>query len=199
MAPHGSGKRSIDASRRGEEMTTVAYIACSMDGYIAKRSGDMDWLTSIPNPQDSDYGFDDFMSTVDAVLMGRKTFQTIDRMNYWAYTKMVYVWSSTIKALDEKYKGKAELIKGNIESVMNDLACKNITRVYVDGGRAIQSFLKEDLLDEIILTWVSVILGDGIPLFGKLKNEREFDLYKTERIDSYLVKNYYKRRKRTTA
>jgi dihydrofolate reductase len=179
-------------------MNTVAYIACSMDGYIAKSDGDIDWLTSIPNPQNSDYGFDGFMSTVDAVLMGRNTFQTIDRMNYWAYSKQVYVWSSTIKTLDEKYNNKAELITGDIKEIVQELTRKGIKRLYVDGGKTIQSFLREDLLDEIILTTASIVLGSGISLFGELERQLEFDLYKTEKIDSYLVKNYYKRRNRTT-
>ena len=180
-------------------MYTIAYITCSMDGYIADGNGGIDWLTSIPNPTSSDYGYNDFIRTIDAVLMGKNTFLSVDRMNYWAYPKMVYVWSSTLKVLENKYNTKATIINGDVKSILNHLEEKNIRRLYVDGGRTIQSFLKEDLLDEMIITTISIVLGKGIPLFGKLRKEIGYELYKTERIDEYIVKNYYKKRNRTPA
>ena len=180
-------------------MNTIAYIACSMDGYIAKSNGAIDWLTSIPNPTNSDYGFEEYFKTVDAVLMGKNTFLSVDQMNYWPYTKMVYIWSSSLKVLDKKYKNRATIINGDIKSIISHLEEKNIKRLYVDGGRTIQSFLNENLLDEMIITTISIILGNGIPLFGRLETEIEYYLYKTERIDDYMVKNYYRRRNRTKA
>ena len=180
-------------------MYTIAYIACSMDGYIADKNGGIEWLTSIPNPTNSDYGYKEFISTIDTVLMGKNTFLSVDKMNYWAYPKMVYVWSSTLEAIDSKYKNKATIINGDIKSIISHLEEKNIKRLYVDGGRTIQSFLKEDLLDEMIITTISIVLGEGIPLFRKVRKEIGYELYETERIDEYMVKNYYKRRNRTPA
>lgn|SRR5690554_6031076 len=180
-------------------MHTVAFIACSMDGYIAKTNGEIDWLTSIPNPTNSDYGYADFINTIDGVLMGRNTFLQVDKMNYWAYPKKVFVWSNTLKSLDIRYQRKVEIINGNLEAVLTKLEKMGINRLYVDGGKAIQSFLGNDILDEIILTTISIVLGNGIPLFGTIGKEIEFELYKTERIDSCMVTNYYKRRNRTIA
>ena len=180
-------------------MYTISYIACSMDGYIADCDGGIDWLTSIPNPTNSDYGYHDYISTIDAVLMGKNTFLSVDKMNYWAYPKMVYVWSNTLEALDDKYRNKATIIHGDVKSILNHLEEKKIKRLYVDGGRTIQSFLKEDLLDEMIITTISIVLGNGIPLFGELRKEIGYELYKTERIDEYMVKNYYKKSSRTPA
>jgi dihydrofolate reductase len=180
-------------------MTTVAFIACSIDGFIAKTDGGIDWLTSIPNPTNSDYGYSTFFNTIDAVLMGKNTFLAIDSVNYWAYSKKVYVWSSTLTKLDNKYEGKAEIISGDFKSIIKKLEMIGIKRLYVDGGKTIQSFLKEDLLDEIILTTTSIILGNGISLFGLIGKEIKFELYKSEMIDSYIVTNYYKRRNLTIA
>ena len=180
-------------------MNAIAFIACSMDGYIAKSDGDIEWLTSIPNPTESDYGFGEFFETVDAVLMGRNTFIMVDKMNYWPYSKMVYVWSNTLGPLDKKYEDKARIIHGDVEEIIIQLERFGIKRIYVDGGKTIQSFLQNNLLDEIILTTISIVLGNGIPLFAKQEKEIEFDLYRTQMVDKYMVTNYYKRRNRTTA
>jgi len=109
------------------------------------------------------------------------------------------LWNVRHSNLDKKYNKKATIINGDLKSILKQLEEININKLYVDGGRTIQSFLNEDLLDEMIITTISIILGNGIQLFGRLEKEIEYDLYKTERIDDYMVKNYYRKRNRTNA
>ena len=92
-------------------MTIYIYIAASLDNFIATPDGGLDWLYAIPNPEQSDYGFADFIQRVDALVMGRKTFETVLSFEPWPYQKPVFVLSRTLAALPEKAIGKAELIR----------------------------------------------------------------------------------------
>ena len=179
-------------------MKTIAYIACSLDGFIARADGSIDWLTNIPNPKNEDSGFASFLDSIDAVLMGRNTFETVEKFDEWPYKKKVFVLSNTLQELDSKYKEKAEIIKGNLKDILGDLESRGVAKLYVDGGKTIQSLLKEDLLDEMIITTISIVLGNGISLLGNIGKEIEFELNKSERLNEYMVKNQYKRRNRTT-
>jgi len=89
-------------------MPNVVYIATSLDGYIADANGSLDWLNTVPNPDSTDYGFADFMDGIDALVMGRKTFETVLGFGGdWPYSKPVFVLSSTLKALPETLQCKA--------------------------------------------------------------------------------------------
>jgi dihydrofolate reductase len=170
-----------------------------MDGYIARINGNIDWLTQIPNPENNDYGFNDFIKNIDAILIGRKTFETVKQFNDWPYSKPVFILSSTLTELGSKYIGKAEILNMKLKEVLKELENRGIKKLYIDGGKTIQSFLREDLLDEAIITTIAIVLGNGIPLFGQIGKEIKFRLERTEIINEYMVKNYYKRRNRTTA
>jgi dihydrofolate reductase len=176
-------------------MANIVYCACSMDGFIAKVDGNIDWLTSIPNEDNSDYGFGKFMERIDGIIMGRKTFEKILEMNLaeWPYTKTVFVLSSTLKEAPEKLKQKVEIVNGDLTTILENLKNRNIHTIYVDGGKTIQSFLKNNLIDEMIISTIPIILGNGIPLFGTIHNEIKFFIEKTEYINKYIVMNYYKR------
>lgn len=172
-------------------MTLYVYIAQSIDGFIADKNGGLDWLNEIPNPDNSDFGFNEFISKIDAIVMGRNTFETVQSFGMWPYTKPVYVISSTLSKLPKEHHGKAETLNLKPLQLIEKLNDKGFSNLYIDGGALIQSFLSEDLIDELIITTVPVLLGDGISLFGKLENSLKFKFNKSEVLADALVKNHY--------
>ncbi len=174
-------------------MPNYIYIATSLDGYIATKDGGIDWLMEIPNPDNSDFGFGEFMERVDALLMGRNTFEKVLTFDTWLYEKKVFVVSNSLKEIPEKFSEKAEIVRGEISEVLAQLGKRGYHNFYVDGGKLIQSFLKEDLIDEMIITKIPILLGDGIPLFGHLASPIKFEHTKTEILNNIMVKSNYKR------
>lgn len=174
-------------------MPNIVYIATSLDGYIARKDGNIDWLMESPNPDNSDYGFSAFMDRIDAILMGRSTFETVIGFDHWPYTKPVFILSSSMKEMPAGYEDKASLVSGDLEDIIESLSKKGIENIYVDGGRTIQSFLEQDLIDELIITRIPILLGSGIPLFGDMKKEIKFRLVDTEILNEDLVKSTYVR------
>jgi len=174
-------------------VTNYIYIATSLDGFIAKSNGSLDWLMEIPNPDRSDYGYAEFINGIDAIVMGRNTFETVLAFDSWPYTNPVFVLSKTLNQVPETVLGKAKVVRGEVKSLISQLNNQGFLNLYIDGGRAIQSFLEADLIDEIIITRVSILLGEGIPLFGKLSHSLKFKLKKTEVLNEFLVKSYYTR------
>src|SRR3569833_1328601 len=135
-------------------MPNIVYIATSIDGYIAGKNGDIKWLTEYPNPEQSDYGFFDFMKGIDALIMGSNTFETVNGFDTWMYNKPVFVISNTLTELTGRWAGKAELVKGGPENVIAQLSAKGINNIYVDGGRTIHSFMALDLIDKLVITTI---------------------------------------------
>lgn len=176
-------------------MANIVYIATSLDGYIARKDGSLDWLTEIPNPEKSDYGFSAFIDRVDGILMGRITFETVVSFNQWPYTKPVFVFSNGIKSLPEGYQDKASIVSGNIHDILNSLRKRGIENLYIDGGKTVQSFFQLDLIDEMIITRIPIILGSGIPLFTEMDVELKFELVHSEILNDTLEKSSYRRTK----
>lgn len=174
-------------------MKNYVYIAVSLDGFIATKDGGLDWLHEIPNPEQSDYGYAAFMSTIDAIVMGRNTFEKVLTFGAWPYDKPVFILSNNLKDLPESLTGKAQIIKGAIKEVLAGLRKQGYANLYIDGGATIQNFLKEDFIDELIITRIPILLGDGIPLFGKLERSLKFIHDKTEIYGNHLVKSHYRR------
>lgn len=174
-------------------MTNYVYIAVSLDGYIATIDGGIEWLSDIPNPEKSDYGYAEFISGIDAFLIGRKTFEKILAFNQWPYDRPVFILSSTLKEVPYDLDGKAEIVCGNIKDILSELDQRGYEHIYVDGGKTIQSFLAVDAIDEMIITQVPVLLGDGIPLFGVLSQSLNFNHKKTEVFNKILVQSRYAR------
>lgn len=174
-------------------MPRYVYVATSLDGFIATKDGELDWLFEIPNPEGSDYGFGKFISGMDAIVMGRNTFEKILTFEQWPYQKPVFVLSHRLQEIPETLSGKAEILGENPKDLVAQLQERGYTNLYVDGGGVIQSFLEEDLIDEMIITRVPILLGDGFPLFGKLSQTLKFRHYKTQIYNNTLVQSYYTR------
>lgn len=174
-------------------MNCIVYIATSLDGFIATEDGGLDWLNAIPNPTGNDYGWADFNNRIDAILMGRKTFDVVLAFDGWLYEKPVHVLSSSLEAIPERLADKVTLHHGPIAAVLADLEGCGIKELYVDGGELISSFLREDLINEMIITRVPVLLGSGIPLFKDTGAEKAFTHLKTEVLNDALIKSHYRR------
>lgn len=171
----------------------IVYIATSMDGFIAAKDGDLDWLMDIPNPGQSDFGFADFMAGIDALVMGRNTFEQVLSFGQWPYPMPVFVLSTTLSTIPEGFQGKVDFMKGDPETVVASLNERGFRNLYIDGGLVIQAFLAADLIDEMIITTASVVLGEGVPLFGALDGALEFKLEKSEVLGDFLIKNSFTR------
>jgi dihydrofolate reductase len=177
-------------------MSNIVFIATSLDGYIADKDGGLDWLQSIPNPENLDMGWADFIERIDAIVMGRKTFEKVCSFDCeWPYSKPVFVLSNSLKSIPGGYEGKAEPIKGSVSGVIEKIHQRGYKHLYIDGGVTVQSFLKDDLIDEIIITIIPTILGGGTPLFGELSEQMGFDHVKTEVFLNAMVQNHYRRKK----
>ena len=175
-------------------MVNYVYIATSLDGFIAASDGGLEWLEEIPNPEKSDYGFAEFMSSIDALVMGRKTFDKVLTFDSWPYNKPVYVLSKSGIKVPKELDGKVKVVNGNLKIVVDQLNELGHQSLYIDGGITIQNFLEEDLIDEMIITRIPILLGEGIPLFGKLSQRLRFSHKKTEVLNNILVKTHYTRR-----
>lgn len=177
-------------------MPNIVFIATSLDGYIADKENNLDWLNVIPNPHHCDGGFHSFMDRIDAIVMGRTTFQTVDGFECeWPYSKPVFVLSNSLITLPTGYEDNAQLIRGPLTEVVKTLHHKGYRNLYIDGGLTIQNFLKEDLIDEIIITLIPILLGGGAPLFGELSQPLLFELVKSEIFLNHMVQNHFRRKR----
>ncbi len=175
-------------------MANFIYIATSLDGFIAKKDGSLDWLFEIPNPEASDFGFSEFIKTIDAILLGRNTFEKVLTFPEWPYVKPVFVLSNTLQSIPNYLKNKVEIIKGNPGPVVKELKLRQFKNLYIDGGKTIQGFLKQGLIDEMTITRIPVLLGEGIPLFAVLTKEQKYEHIKTDIFNNGLIKSHYKRK-----
>lgn len=172
------------------------FIATSIDGYIADKNGGIDWLNSIPNPDNDDMGYVEFTNNIDALVMGRTTFETVCGFDVdWPYLKPVFVLSNTLNEIPESHEEKAFLIKGTLTEIIEQINKKGYNRLYIDGGTTIRNFLKADLIDEIIITTIPILLGGGSSLFSELPNELKFELIATKTYLNQITQRHYKRKK----
>ena len=171
------------------------FIATSLDGYIADKDGGIDWLDTFPEINNIDSGYHSFMETIDALIMGRSTFQKVISFGIdWPYKKPVYVLSNTLEVIPTELENKVFLKKGKLTEILQEIHSEGRHNLYVDGGKLIQSFLKEDLIDEMIITTIPVLLGQGIPLFSSLDNQLIFECRQTILYLDKIVQNHYFRK-----
>ena len=175
-------------------MSNFVYIAASLDGFIATPGGGIEWLEDVPNPAGSDFGFGGFIQNMDALVMGRNTFEKVRSFDAWPYAIPVFVLSKTLVSVSSGFEGKVEILSGAPPEVVSRLNSRGFRNLYIDGGKMIQSFLSHDLIDELIVTRFPKLLGKGIKLFGELETALDFDHIETEVIENYLVKSHYRRR-----
>jgi dihydrofolate reductase len=170
-------------------MTVSVFIGVSIDGFIARPNGDLDFL---PVGGGEPHGYDEFMASVDALVIGRKTFETVLAFPVWPYgDKRVVVLSSKPVNLSAVRGGVVEQMAGAPAEIVAKLAASGAHHLYVDGGITIQRFLRAGLIQRLIITRVPVLIGDGIPLFGALPCDLRLRHVATQHYPSGLVKSEY--------
>ncbi|WP_027183018.1 dihydrofolate reductase family protein [Desulfovibrio inopinatus] len=176
-------------------MSNKIYIAVSLDGYIADKNSSVDWLNAVPMDDESQSNFNNFMDSIDCLVMGRNTFDTVKGFGGdWPYSKKVFVVSNSMKTIPNEYEDKIELINGNPTDIVKSLNNKGYNDLYIDGGKTIQNFLEEDLIDEMIIATIPILLGGGKSLFGELTTSKEFQLIDTKVVSDMYTQTHYKRK-----
>ena len=170
-------------------MTVSIFVGTSLDGFIARPNGDLDFL---PEGGGEPHGYNEFMASVDAIVIGRKTFEKVLSFGGWVYgPRRVVVLSSRPVDLSAARGGVVEQMAGDPAEIVSRLASRGAHHLYVDGGITIQRFLRAGLVQRLIITRVPVLIGEGIPLFGALQHDIRLRHVATQDYPSGLVKSEY--------
>ena len=170
-------------------MMASVFIGTSVDGFIARPNGDLDFL---PPGGGEPHGYDEFMASVDALVIGRNTFEKVLTFGAWPYgDKRVVVLSSRSVDLSAAAGGVVEQMAGPPAEIVSQLAASGAQHLYVDGGITIQGFLRAGLIQRLIITRVPVLIGEGVPLFGTLPHDIRLRHVATRHYPSGLVQSEY--------
>jgi dihydrofolate reductase len=175
-------------------MKASIFIATSLDGYIARKNGDIDFLSGneSQNPE-KDYGYKEFIDSVDALVMGRNSFEKVLTCGEWPYgNKPVFVLSSKQVKIPQELPDCVEAVSCSPKELASLLSKRGMSHLYIDGGKTIQSFLQARLIQTLIITRIPILIGSGIPLFGNLEQDIKLKHIKTQQFDSGLVQSRYK-------
>lgn len=169
-------------------MKASVFIGTSLDGFIARANGDLDFL---PPGGGEPHGYAEFMATVDALVIGRKTFETVLTFDAWPYGEKPVFVLSTRPLAPAPLGAVVERLSGVPADIVSQLATRGIQHVYVDGGVTVQRFLQAGLIQRLIITRVPVLIGTGIPLFGALQHDIQLKHIATRQYASGLVQSEY--------
>jgi len=170
-------------------MQASVFVGISVDGFMARPEGGLDFL---PEGGGEPHGYDEFMASVDALVIGRGTFETVLGFGSWPYgKKRVVVLSSRPLDLSAAQGGVVEQMAGTPAEILARLEASGARHLYIDGGLTIQGFLKAGLISRLILTRVPVLIGQGIPLFGTLPQDIRLRHLRTRSFESGLVQSEY--------
>lgn len=170
------------------EFSGHVFIGVSLDGFIARPDGDLTWLTQRDLPFE-ETGYEDFVSGMDALIMGRSTYEIVAALEEWPYTKPVFVLSTT---LDPSTIERDDVtVHRNIDAALEAFAEAGFTNAYVDGGATIQNFLRLGLIDSLILSYAPVLIGSGARLFGELVTDVDLEFVYTKTLPAGFVQTKY--------
>ena len=176
-------------------MRASVFIATSLDGFIARADGSLDWLPGAdgaPAAGDEDHGYGAFMAKVDAIIVGRLTFETVLSFGSWPYgARPVAVLASRPVAIPPERAATVEVTPGPPAEILRRLAARGARHAYVDGGRTVQAFLTAGLVDRLIVTRVPILIGGGVPLLGPLARDVRLRHVRTQAYPSGLVQSEY--------
>jgi dihydrofolate reductase len=168
------------------------FIATSLDGFIARENGDVDWLLRYDQAGE-DHGYDDFIEDIDVIVMGRGTYEAVRKMGDWFYTRPVLVLSAQLAQDDvpSELEGRVRFSGSAPEESMAMLHAEGAKRAYVDGGSVIRSFLDRGMISDMVVTRIPILLGSGRPLFGTLQDDLPLAHKSTRSFPSGLVQSRY--------
>jgi len=169
-------------------MPVSVFVGASVDGFIARTNGDLDFL---PPGGGEPHGYSEFIATVDAIVIGRKTFETVLSMDPWPYGGKRVVVLSSSRVDVSAAGGPVEQMGGTPAEIVAQLAASGAHHLYVDGGITIQGFLRAGLVQRLVITRVPVLIGEGIPLFGSLPRDVRLHHVATRHYPSGLVQSEY--------
>jgi dihydrofolate reductase len=175
-------------------MKSSAFIATSLDGFIAREDGGLDWLPiGETGSEDGDFGYGEFIATVDALVMGRNTYDAVLEFENWPYGETnVVVVTSRPGDPPPGHESTVEFVSGEPAEVAARLAERGVEHAYVDGGKTIQHWMDAGLIQRLIITRVPVLLGTGIPLFGPLPHDIKLEHVSTRDYSNGLVQSEYR-------
>ena len=169
-------------------MRASAFVGTSLDGFIARPNGSYDFL---PSGGGEPHGYEEFFASVEALVIGRKTYETVLAFNEWPYGAKPVVVLSTRPLAAAPAGAAVERMSGEPAAVLWQLAARGIGHVYVDGGITIQRFLEAGLIQRLVITRVPVLIGEGIPLFGVTGRDIKLRHVGTRHYPSGLVQSEY--------
>ncbi|WP_440952023.1 dihydrofolate reductase family protein [Methanococcoides sp. FTZ1] len=163
----------------------------SLDGYIARKNGDVDWLEGDGSEPDVDIGYDEFYESIDTMIMGRKTYDQILTFGEYPYKgTRGYVYTSEKRDNNEDI----EFTDENVEYLIGKLKKEDGKDIWLIGGAGlIDDFIKKDLIDEYFISVIPCILGEGISLFKDNNPEIRLKLLKTKTVNGIAMMHYAKR------
>jgi len=175
--------------------TLSLYIATSLDGYIAKPNDDLSFLKLVEK-EGEDYGYAEFTSTIDTIILGRKTYdwvlKEIGTSHYDNGQRTVYVITRT----ERPDVGKTRFYTGNLAELVAQLKSENGKNIYCDGGaEIINELLMNYLVDEFIISVIPVLVGNGTRLFKDGRPEQQLELVNTKTFDTGLIQLHYRRKR----
>ena len=174
-------------------MNTIVYVGTSLDGFIARPNGEFDWLSQFANDE-AIRAYEELINRIDAIVIGRGTLEKVLTFPSWPYEKSVFVLSTSLTEVPENIRGKVTILSMDPGALLSYLSTLGYSNIYIDGGKVIQSFLKGDLVNELIISKAPMLIGSGIPLFGYLDRDLEFEHIRTDVCSNGLVRSYYVRR-----
>ncbi|MCU7647283.1 dihydrofolate reductase family protein [Pseudomonas piscis] len=168
------------------------FIATSVDGFIARDDGSIDWLP--PGEPGEDHGYADFIDSVDGIVMGRGTYDTVLGFEPWPFTKPVVVMSRTLGPADvpAHLADRLRVSAAEPAHLVAQLQAEGWRQAYIDGGTLIRAFLRAGLIGEMVLTRVPVLIGSGRPLFGPLEQDLRLHCLDTRQYANGLVSSRYR-------
>jgi dihydrofolate reductase len=169
-------------------MKASVFVGTSLDGFMARTNGALDFL---PPGGGEPHGYNEFIATVDALVIGRNTFDTVLAFDPWPYGKKPVFVLSTRTLPPAPPGAVVEHLSGAPPEIVSLLATRGIQHIYVDGGITIQRFLQAGLIQRLIVTRVPVLIGTGIPLFGPLQSDIILKHIRTQQYTSGLVQSEY--------
>ncbi len=175
-------------------MKCSVFIATSLDGYIARQDGAIDWLMKVNElaPKGEDCGYKAFISSVDVLVMGRHSYEAVCQFDPWPYGDLkVIVMSRTGVDIPNSMKHIISQTNESPLALYARLSQAGFKHAYIDGGAIIQSFINDDLIDELTITTAPVLIGQGIPLFGELKNDLSLKLLNSKGYDFGFTQSKY--------